>query len=476
MNVKGWRYKLVPTKFLNVRFGIRFALSALFLWIMVFSPATATAFAIITGFTEEQSKGLEELFGGIATKHKDLVKTEMEALVNTKGLYTEAQFAAKLETLGVKDKTITDMLASVQKHGEDIQKLFAPKADEVDPSKSLDKMFKDKEKEIKSLSQGLKTQGFQMTLSNEQVKTLVQRSAVSASTMAMRLTEVGQLPYASSIFSSLFRHVTVSPDSNGVVRYMEQQAITRNAASVAEAGTKPESVMTWIERSATIEKIADSIPVTREAWNDVGFIRGELQTLLGINLELKEDLLLYSGDGISPNLKGIKTYSTAYDIANVNAAFYQKVTDANIYDLGVVLRIAIMNGILGTTGKQSKYAPNIAVMNPVDIGRMKLAKAADGHYILPPFIAANGMVVDGVVIKESATVTPNTMIIGDFRYGTVYDLEGVTVDMGYVNDQFIKNQTTLLAEKREMLLVKNVDVDAFLKVDDIDAAVASISI
>ena len=81
-------------------------------------------------------------------------------------------------------------------------------------------------------------------------KTLVARSAVSGSTMAWRAPGVGELPYLGAVISGLFPHVQVGPSSNGVIRYYDQLAITRGAASVAEGATKPESAITWIERES----------------------------------------------------------------------------------------------------------------------------------------------------------------------------------------------------------------------------------
>jgi len=55
--------------------------------------------------------------------------------------------------------------------------------------------------------------------------------------------------------------------------------------------------------------------------------------------------------------------------------------------------------------------------------------------------------------------------------GTIYDLEGVTIEMGWINDQFVQNAMTILAEKRLALLVRNIDQYAFCKCTDIDVAV-----
>ena len=115
----------------------------------------------------------------------------------------------------------------------------------------------------------------------------------------MRLDEIGQLPHANPVISTLFPHAPVSAYSGGVIRYYDQLAVTRGAAAVAEGATKPESVATWIERTLKIEKVADSIPVTKESLQDIFFIESEIRRLLQTNLSLKIDDLLYDGTGVS---------------------------------------------------------------------------------------------------------------------------------------------------------------------------------
>jgi hypothetical protein len=91
-----------------------------------------------------------------------------------------------------------------------------------------------------------------------------------------------------------------------------------------------------------------------------------------------------------------------------------------------------------------------------------------------PYWATGTNTIDGMRVVESSQVTENTCLVGDFRFGTVYDLEGVTLEMGWINDQFVQNAMTILAEKRLALLVRNIDAYAFCKCTDINAGILQI--
>lgn len=454
---------------LKVSFGMRLFLlvmlvSVLGVFSYIYAVGALTASPFLFGkFSQEDNDELKTLLKGVANENKESVKTEVQAALA--GVVKMADLEAKFEALGLKADVIKTLTDAVTKQGDELKAYFDKINKHANANKSFEEIIDEKKDAIAKTATG----GEVVTLkfSNQHrmrdaLKTLVQRSAMASSTMGMMLSEMGQVPYLDSVISGCFRHVQMAPNAGGTIRYIDQVAPTRGAAAVAEAGTKPESVMSWIERSAVVEKIADSIPVTKEALNDIGFIQGEIDRLLNLNLTLKEDEYFYSGSGVTPIIKGIYTYTSAAVLAA--SSYASIVQDANIYDLIAVLRVYISNS------KQSKYMPNKVLMNPIDILRYKLAKAVDGHYILPPFIAANGQVIDGVQVVESSQVTANTLLVGDFRYGTVYDLEGVTVEVGHINDQFVKNTKTILAEKRTMLLVRNVDLDAFAKVTDITAA------
>ena len=128
-----------------------------------------------------------------------------------------------------------------------------------------------------------------------------------------------------------------------------------------------------------------------------------------------------------------------------------------------------------TSGKRSKYMPNFALMNISDINKMKLKKDGNENYIMPPFVTDGGQTVDGLTIIQSAAVTADTMLIGDGRYGSIYEVEGYNVTTGHSGTQFVEDLVTLKAKKREGLLIRVADRGAFKKETGIAAALVTLA-
>ena len=381
------------------------------------------------------------------------LKSQVENAAND--AMTPEQFKEKMDAF-TEENGIAGVKESIEKVGIELKKLqnAGPKT-EV----KLRDMLVEKEDNLKKLSNGDKTATF--TLDN--VKSNVTRSSVGSHTLAFRLPDVGQQAFRATVIADLFRQATVGPNNNGTIRYVDQNVVTRNAATRAEAATYPESAITWIERSLPIEKMADTIPVTHEALMDVDFIESEINRLLEINMALLEDSQVYDGDGSTPNLKGVDTSATAFSDST------PKIQDASIYDLINVIQTKISNG------KESKYMADSVLMNPTDVLKMFSKKDANNNYVIPPFASPDGSIIAGVRVVPTPVVTADTMLVGDFRQGTYYSSEAFEIEIGFVGDQFKQDLMTIKARKRAALLVRIVDNTAFYNVASIATALTNIT-
>lgn len=395
----------------------------------------------------------------------------------TKGLITSEVLTKRLEEIGIKDNVVKTLSDAVEKQGQEISKMISE--GNKNKHKDIEELVREKGEEIKALGGSDTSKKFKMKINAE--KTVVYSSSVTSSSLSYRENQIGQLAAPNVVFDKVFRTVNLSEAdlaaSNGVISYLDVTAETNNAAETAETNSqtvgsnnKPESAITWQEYTQALRVIADTIPVTRNSYRHLGFIAGEIDRLLKKNQAQRKDTQIYKGDGNAPNIKGIYTFTTAVTLASLPQ--YAQVIMPNLADLVMNLATYVANKS-DASGAQSKYSPNVLFINPADALKF-LIKNNLGTYQLPPFMA-NGK-VGNLTIIESPKVVANTLMVGDASFGTIYQAEDVTIEMGLVNDQFLKNQWTIRAEQELCFLQRTADLGAFTKVTDINAAIAALTL
>lgn len=246
--------------------------------------------------------------------------------------------------------------------------------------------------------------------------------------------------------------VRIITTDNMYIAWAEQKnADPGVAGTVAEGATKPQTDFDIVEATAKVEKIAVWIKVSKEALADIKFLQGEINTELRELVALKLDEQILSGDGVSPNLKGILTVAPTFAAVSTLALL---VATPNRFDvlMAAVAQISAAN-----------FTADAVVINPADYYAMQLTKDANGMYLMPPFSSADGMTVAGLRIVANNGVAVGTFLVGDFKKATLAIREDVNIQIGYVNDDFIKNLVTILAEMRAVLFVKSNWVNAFVK-------------
>lgn len=323
---------------------------------------------------------------------------------------------------------------------------------------SLEKSLKDNKETIKSIAKG----------SDKEVviKADTLRSSITNNTQGYELNDIGQLAHRKLTAYDLFRKIPVSESNNqGVIKYWDwdQATIVRAAAAISEGGTFPESTAAFAEYTLPLQKIGDTLPVSEEFFEDEAMFAAELEMFLDTNVTIKIDTDLIAANGTAPNIKGLNASVDAF------TPVASGITDASIYDLLVKVSESI------TSVGGSKYMPDFALMNISDINKMKLKKDVNNNYILPPFVTRNGQQVDNMIIIECNAVTANTMIVGDRRYGRIYEKGGLTMSKGFSGTQFVEDMMTLKVRKRLALLIRTADKGGFAKVTSISAALTTLA-
>lgn len=387
------------------------------------------------------------------------LRKEMEAKVGTEAIEElKSQFGE------ISKKHVEQLEEAAKEQGKELANLRKSNAIASTPKnfdQELKHVWNEKKDDINAFISGEKRGGI-----NLELKTEVTRASVANNTMAHSVEGVGQIPRRANAITPLFSQGTVSPNSNGVIRYWDQNSFTSNATEIAESAAYPESEIDWIERTLNVRKIGDSIPVTREALEDVDFISSEIRNFLIKNVELREDRQALLGDGTGQQLTGVDAVAPDWAAGNFAAA----IDDASIYDVLSTGLVQIANA-----GQNNAYAPNAILMNPEDAELMRLTKDADGNYVMPMWMTQNGQSVRGVQIIESQLVPQDEAYIGDFTMGTMFGTGGLMLDVATQHGtDWLDDVQRLKASVRRCLVIRNVHAGAFLHVNGIAAAQAAL--
>lgn len=237
------------------------------------------------------------------------------------------------------------------------------------------------------------------------------------------------------------------PTESDTIEYVKEDTFTNAAAAVAEAtgttgesGRKPESTLAYSVQTSPVRTIAHWIPVTNRMLADAPAIRGIIngRLLLGLDLTLESQIL--TGDGNGENLTGI---------LNAGIGIQGKGTDS-VLDALFKARTKVR-----VTGKGR---PNAYVLHPNDwevirLSRENVTTGTLGAYLMGPPSQVGATTLWGLPVVESE-LSENTGLCGDFTQGCdLFDREQAAVRVGTIDDQFVRNMQTILAELRAAFVV-----------------------
>lgn len=270
---------------------------------------------------------------------------------------------------------------------------------------------------------------------------------------------VSKAPDRQAYLVDLFNTATINSPR---VMWVERSARTDGAATRAEGAIMGQSDYTWIRRSLDVENISTYVKITDEALTDWDMTLSEIRLELFGQLQRQLDSQLLTGNGATPNISGVTQVCRTYDYTGLNTS----VDDPNIFDAIAAAAAQV---------RYHLYNPNYVVLHPTDFAKMNLQKDANGNYVLPPFIAAGNMVIDGMRVVVNTGITAGQVLVGDFTKGTVYFRKGIDIRLWDQNDTDpLYGLKTITGDMRAVLKIAQPDYYAFVydAISDITTAIA----
>lgn len=291
-------------------------------------------------------------------------------------------------------------------------------------------------------------------MSADELRTLVYTGAFPIATGSPSLVAPNRLPGVYTpdmpelnVRSAFLNLQTSSP----VIQFFRELTHTNNAAFVAEAtatsgssGLKPESALTFESDAVTAQTLANWIPVTTQTLEDEPQMRGIIEGRLIDGLKLVEDAAILNGSGSGANIRGLE------NVSGTQAADASYFSGAPVENAGEAYedfdRITRARRLVRQVGRAR---PSFVMLSPADLERLLTITDANGQYYSgSPFsdLALNRM--RGLRVIETEALDEGEAWVGDGRMAAVFDRMQASVTAGWIDDQFVRNMLTLLAEER----------------------------
>lgn len=393
----------------------------------------------------------EQVEKAATTEQVEAVKTAFETFKNEQN--------AKLDGLATSDALKT--LEEVQVvQGNTLQEMKSGNGAQAEKT-SLRDAIKAKINENKEAFKSLRdSQSGSMTIETKSAATMLVSTNTTGRVASYERDTERSKPQRRNPF--ILDLVNVSATSATNVTYVERVAPDGNPGMTAEGAVKPLIDFDYVERVAAVKKMTSVTKMSKEMMDDVdGFVADSEDELIErLNLLFDEQLL--SGDGTGQNLIGIEANATPF----AAGVFADTIATPNNYD---VLRVALNQVVL------NNFDANVIITSPSDVTAMELERATDGHYIMPPFAAADGTVISGVRVVANNGVTPGDFIAGDLSKFKVKVREGLNIDYGHENDDFRRNLLTAICEGRATAYIPNNYFGAIVKGDFTTAKAALVT-
>ena len=204
------------------------------------------------------------------------------------------------------------------------------------------------------------------------------------------------------------------------------------------------SFKTWTKRSMDIMTIMDFTKVGANVLEDWDDIKSEINDLISHGIPRKRETQLWDGTGETIYLTGIEKYARPF----LKPANYDKVPNATDSDVLMAAILQVNNGDTSDTNKKG-FNPSLAMVNPGTITNIQSVKKADGTYIIPPFMGANGLAIGGVRLIPNLDLDAGEFLVGDFSMAKAYMKRNMRISFHYENeDDVLKDLVLVMASMR----------------------------
>ena len=252
----------------------------------------------------------------------------------------------------------------------------------------------------------------------------------------------------------ILNYIDQGETNSAAILWTEETTSTFGAAIVTEGALKPLADQKAIRRVSNYKKAAARITITEELEKDEPRLITQFKRLFNdkvdrkYNYQVLADIIAIAPGYVSTTLNGVVQ---------------------NPDDFG-----AIAAGI--SQCQSLEFMPDSLFINPSDLWRMCLVKDSVGQYVIPPFVTItnNGIQYGNLKLEVTTQVAPGNFLLGEAKTYKIDVYEDYTLRIGFVNDDFAKNQYSAVGEIKFHSYIATNEIGAwfYAAFDTVKAAIA----
>lgn len=250
---------------------------------------------------------------------------------------------------------------------------------------------------------------------------------------------------------TILDHVNTFSTNTVSLPYVEALPGEGDFEVVAEGGVKPQLDLDWVTNYVTPKKFAGYIKVTEEAIDDIPRLRDMIVNYLRAKHDLFKEKEVYNY---------INTTATAYV---TGGSLVGSVTMPTIMDVIGAMQSQVIN--TPNYVDEPDFMGDTVLMNSADFFKFfGFAKDALGRPLYDNgYQVGNTFKLNGFTFVSTSIVPAGSILLYDSTKIDVTNYIPYNVSIGWVNDDFIKNQFVILGESRGHIYITNHNKRAFVK-------------
>lgn len=235
------------------------------------------------------------------------------------------------------------------------------------------------------------------------------------------------------------------PTSSNAIDWVRENVFTNNAAEVAEGLQMPQSSITFAPGTMPVQSVAHFVKISRQLAMDNAALAAYInrRMVYGVNLRVENQLV--AGNGTAPNLSGL-TLASNFTAHGYTAA------SMTALNLSPTNRFDLIGKMIGDCAA-ADYPADVVIVNTIDWWTMRLAKDAQGRYILGDPGSSVPPTLFGLPVVASNAMTIDTVWVGSLaQAATKHERESITLDLSDSDENNFQLQLVTIRAMRRLAL------------------------